>query len=956
MRRIILLVSSLSALLLSACSVQPGKLSSARTPERPRSEWAMQWSDVPVDPGYRFGRLANGMRFVIRSNAHPKSTAVVRMEVEAGSLDESDAEQGYAHFVEHMAFNGSANVPEGEMVKLLERNGLAFGADTNAFTSFSETLYALDLPRADPQLLDTALMIMRETASELKFDPAAVEREKGVVLSEMRDRNNWQFKNLIDQIDFNYPKSRYGRRIPIGTAESLQAASSETLKVFWTREYVPSQTVLVVIGDFNADDAEKVIRSRFDSWQPGVIAVVPQPEAGPVQAKDKLRSDIYVDQALSERVSITRNGTWRDEPDTIAQRQENRLREIGYGIINRRLLRLSRQANPPFRGAGFGTGNVFRSGRSSNLVIDTVDGKWRRGVIVAGSEYRRALEFGFTQQEVAEQIANTLNASRNASASQDTRPNTALLQAIMGLIRDEIVPTTPKSSLERLESFVPAITPKVVLAALKHDAVPLKDPLIRFHGRQNPEGGEAALRSTWNQAMREELTRGIGQDQLTFGYTSFGTAGVVVSDTLEPQLGIRMVRFANGVRLNLKRTDLEKGRILTQLSVDGGDMLNTRANPLATEMVGVLADGGFGKHSADDIQTILAGRSYGYGMGSSPETFVSFGNTVPKDVELQMQLYAALLADPGYRSEAQTLYYNTMNTFFARLRSTPADALRNNIGGILSDQDPRHTLQSVDKFRALSFSKLKTDITDRLTRGAIEIGIVGDIDEAQTIGYVASTLGALPQREPDFRLYDEQRQRGFTADTSRRILRHDGAKDQAVIRLNWLTRDGEDPVEALKLQLLEKLAQDALTDSLRETLGKAYSPGASSDASRVWRGYGTFSLSASVNVADLSASRAAMFQAIATLRERPVSEDQIKRAREPMLESFDNALKTNRGWLAIVDRAQTEADRIDRLLKARNRLSALTSADIIEMTRRYLAAERTIEINVLPEGVDPPAK
>ncbi len=913
----------------------------------------MKWSDVPVDPGYRFGRLANGMRFVIRNNANPKATAVVRMEVEAGSLDESDSEQGYAHFVEHMAFNGSTNVPEGEMVKLLERNGLAFGADTNAFTSFSETLYALDLPRADPRLLDTALMIMRETASELKFDSAAVEREKGVVLSEMRDRNNWQFKNLVDQIGFNYPKALYGQRIPIGTAQSLQAAGSGSLKAFWTREYVPSQSTLVVIGDFNPDDVEKVIRSRFDSWQPGVTPVEPQPSAGPVESKDKLRTDIFVDQALSERVSITRNGPWRDEPDTIAQRRESRLREIGYGIINRRLLRLSRQANPPFRGAGFGTGNVFRSGRSTNLVIDSVDGKWRRGVIVAGAEYRRALEFGFTDQEVAEQVANTLNASRNASASQETRQNGTLMQSIITLIRDEIVPTTPKSSLERLESFIPSITPKAVLAALKRDAVPLKEPLIRFHGRLNPEGGEAALRATWNQAMREKLTRGTGPEQLTFAYTNFGPAGVVVSDTAEPQLGIRMIRFANGVRLNLKRTDLEKGRILTQLSVDGGDMLNTKANPIATEMTSVLADGGFGKHSTDDIQTILAGRSYGYGMGSSPETFVSLGSTVPKDLELQLQLYAAMVSDPGYRSEAQTLYYNTMNTFFARLRSTPADALRNNIGGILSDKDPRFTLQPVEKFRALSFSRLKADITDRLALGAIEVGIVGDFDEAQAISYVANTLGALPQRETDFRPYPEQRQRPFSADRSRRILRHDGAKDQAVIRLDWPTRDGDDPVESLKLQFLEKLAQDVLTDSLRETLGKAYSPGASSDASRVWRGYGTFSLTASVNVADVHASRAAMLQAISTLRERPVSEDQIKRAREPMLESYDNALKTNRGWLAIVDRAQTEADRIDRILNARNRLSSLTAADVLEIARRYLAPDRAIEIDVLPEGVDP---
>ncbi|WP_295532064.1 insulinase family protein, partial [Novosphingobium sp. Chol11] len=172
LRRIIALLAALS---LAACAAQPARLASAPPP---KPDWAFQKSDLPVDPAFRFGRLANGMRFILRRNATPPGTALVRMNIAAGSLDEADNERGFAHFVEHMAFNGSAHVPEGEMVKLLEREGLAFGADTNAQTSFEHTLYLLDLPRADPKLLDTALMIMRETASELTFDPAAVARER----------------------------------------------------------------------------------------------------------------------------------------------------------------------------------------------------------------------------------------------------------------------------------------------------------------------------------------------------------------------------------------------------------------------------------------------------------------------------------------------------------------------------------------------------------------------------------------------------------------------------------------------------------------------------------------------------------------------------------------------------------------------------------------------------------
>lgn len=938
------------ALLVAACAPQAPH--STPAPPRPRSEWATKWSDIAPDPAFRFGRLPNGMRYAIRANGNPKGTALVRMEVEAGSLDESDEERGYAHFVEHMAFNGSRRVAEGEMVKLLQREGLAFGADTNAFTSHTETIYHLDLPRNDAGLLGTALMLMRETASELTFAPTSVEREKGVVLSEMRDRNSWQLRNYVEQSVFGYPHARFVKRLPIGTAELITGATADKLKAFWKREYVPSQTTVVVVGDFDPDKVEAAIRDHFADWQPTASAPQAQPGAGPVNPRDRGRTDVYIDPALSERVAIARNGPWRNEPDSVANRREKLLRDIGYGVINRRLLRISRQQKPPFRAAGLATENVFRAGRTTSLVINTVDGRWRRGMLSATAEYRRALAFGFSAREITEQVANLRSALHNAAASQDTRANRELVDAVINLIREERVPALPADALARFEAFAPQITPETVLAALKRDAIPLDDPNIRFSGRKAPDGGAAALRSTWAEAMREKVEPLADEGKEGFAYTDFGPAGHVVADSREPLLGIRQVRFANGVRLNIKHTDIEKERVLVQLSLDGGDMLNTRAAPLATEMTAVLAAGGLGKHSQDELQTILAGRTVGAGFTSTAESFATLASTTPTDLELQLEVLTAYIVDPGYRPEGQTLYYNSINTFFTRIRATPSDALANTVGGILSDNDPRFTLQPVEAFRALTFAKLRRDLSDRFAHGAIEIGVVGDVDEDKVIADVARTLGALPQREANFRSYAEQRTRPFTADRSRHIVRHTGPADQAIVRLTWPTRDGEDPVDTLRLGLLEKLAQNALTERIREVLGKAYSPWAASELSRVWRGYGTFTLAAPVNVGDVSAVRGAILKAVADLRDRPPGDDEMRRAREPMLEALANRLKTNRGWMEYVDRAQTEPDRIERQQHAQERLSAITPAEIQAIARRYLTDGGAVEIDVLPEGVD----
>lgn len=940
---------ALSTTALAACAPQQARLASASPPAKPA--WAFEASDVPVEEGYRFGKLDNGLRYVIRSNATPKGQALVRMVLNVGSLDEADDERGFAHYVEHMAFNGSTNVPEGEMVKLLERQGLAFGADTNASTGFEWTEYKLDLPRTDPALLDTALMLMRETASELTISEAAVARERGVILSEKRDRNTFALRNFEDQMQFLHPQARYANRLPIGTEETLNGATAERLRAFWRREYVPAQTTLLVVGDFPVEAVEAAIKARFADWRPAPAE--PQPLAGPFDPKAKPREDIFIDQALSERVTVSRDSTWLEKPDSLAQRRENLLRQIGYGIVNRRLLSRTREANAPFRGAGLGTSDSFREARTTNLVVETVDGGWRRGLLAATEEYRRALEFGFTQAEVAEQIANSRSAARNAAASESTRSHGTLLGAVIALVTNEIVPDKPSRSLERLEAFIPEITPETVLAALQRELVPLDQPLIRFQGRREPAGGTKALREAWDAAVQAKVGKPEVKAASAFAYTDFGPAGQVVSDVTEPRYGIRQIRFANGVMLNLKRTDLTKDRVMVRLSVDGGNMLVTRDKPLAVQMMGVFGLGGLGLHSRDQLDSLLAGRTVGTGMGAGAETFAAGATTTPADLELQLQVLAAQLIDPGYRPEGEVLYRQTINNFFAAIGATPDSALGAELGGILSDQDPRFSLGKVEDYRKLTFAQLKGTVADRLNKGAIELALVGDFDEAQAIALVAKTLGALPAREAAFQPYAEQRLRSFTQDRSRRVLRHKGAKDQALLTLHWPTRDGEDLKEAIALELLQRVLQVELTDTLREALGKAYSPGVSASSPRIWRGYGTFSFRASVDVKEVAATRAAIRGLLEELRKAPVSADIVQRARAPMLEGLDAALKTNAGWMGLADRIQSKPDGIDRFANSRAIITALTADDLLALARRYLDPDQGLEVLVLPEGVEP---
>jgi zinc protease len=949
------LVSALALLLGLAIPLSLAPLAAETPRQTPttQADDASDWppfaaSDVEVDPSFVFGRLDNGLRYILRRNATPEGTALVRMRIGAGSLAEEEHERGLAHFLEHMAFNGSTGIPEGEMVKLLEREGLAFGADTNASTGFETITYMLNLPRNTEALLDTALMLMRETASELTIAPEAVERERGVILAERRDRSGFEQRASEANIAFIAPGARYGERLPIGLGEVIESANAAQLRALYERTYVPANTTLIIVGDYPVEVMQAKIHERFADWR-GPSA----PEratAGPIDTSRRGETAIHLDPALPESVTITQLTPWRNQPDSEAQRDIQTLRRIGYAIVRRRLARLARGEDAPFRSASYGTSDLFRDARLTTLSISTVDGGWQKGMLAAVREINEALTYGFSPAEVEEQVANWRSALENAAKAAETRGHSTFVAAALEALKDDLAPTTPAWELEKFERLAPAINAQSVWRAMLDDTSIFYDPLIRFQGRTAPAGGKEALRAAFGAAMELPINAPADQFTLPFAYQIFGAPGSLAADEVEPALGLRLIRFANGVRLTLKQTTLREDRVSIALAIDGGDLLNTRRQPLATAMVSALAGGGLGRHSRDELATVLAGRSVGMGLASGADAFTFSATTTPRDLELQLRLITALITDPGNRREGEEQYRRSIDNFFATRDATPMRALSSAIGGILSDNDPRFTLQTKPAYEALNFARLMRDIGDRLERGAIEIAIVGDFAERDAIAAVAVTLGALPAREIEFRPREEERQRSFTSKRGRRVVIHRGEADQAVVQMIWPTTDDSDQAEMLRLTLLARVAQIELTERLREQLGQTYSPLASAANSRVYPGYGTFSLSSTAAADQVDAVREAMGALLSDLATRPVDADVLERAARPMLEAFDNALKDLGGWLNLASRAQSDPERLVRWQAAPGILRAITPDDLLATAQAYLASNGAVEVLVVPDA------
>ena len=927
---------------------EDSKQAEVEAPENAKPVWSFENSDIEVDDGYVFGQLDNGMRYILRQNGTPEGTVLVRMRISSGSLEETASERGLSHFLEHMAFNGSTNISEGEMIKLLEREGLAFGADTNAATGLETVTYSLDLPRNDEALLDTALMLMRETASELTIAEDAVERERGVIQAELRVRRNFAQRAQEDMLEFLAPDARFPKRFPGGTDEVIANATAAQIRALYERTYTPFNTTIVIVGDYPVEAIEAKLRAQFSDWAGGPGPK--QPQTGPFDTERDGQTDIYLDPALDETTMLVAYNPWIDEPDTVANRNKQGLRAIGYAIVNRRLARLASGEDAPFRGAGFGTNNLFEDARETSLTINTADGEWKKGTLAAVRELHQAMTYGFTEAEIKEQLASLRTSRENAVKSAETRSNGAYVGGALRLVGRDRVPTTPAYRLAQLEAFERLVTPTSVFNAMREHSATFDNPLIRFQGRNAPEGGEESLRTAFAEAMALPIAAPEDNGPIVFGYDDFGTPGEVVEDSVEDKLGIRQIRFANGVRLNLKKTDIREDRISVRVSLDGGDLLVTKDDPLKIFLASSITAGGLGKHNIDELQSALAGKSVGFGFSNGTDSFNLSGGTTPRDLDLQLKVLAALLTDPGYRPEGVARVRVGIDNLFQSLDSTPGQVLGIQQGRILSDNDPRFAFPTKEEFYAKDFESLEAAIGDRRRNGALEVALVGDLDEDAAIAAVAATFGALPEREAEFLPREEARIRAFTKDRSVRELTHAGEPDKAIIRRVWPTTDNRDLKESISLRLLARMVNISLTDRLREDLGKAYSPTADANSSRHFRNYGTLSLTASIDVEEINPTSEAIDKVIADLLGAGINADLVQRARKPYLENIDNALKSLGGWMGLVSRAQSQPQYIDRFLSASGIAEALTPEDLQATARKYLQSDDAVTIIVAPQG------
>ncbi len=910
------------------------------------SPWGVPMTDVPSDPAIRYGRLANGMRYAIRRNTTPKGTASVRLHFDFGSIAEAEDERGLAHFIEHMAFNGTTNVPEGEMVKILERQGLAFGPDTNARTGFDSTTYLLDLPATDKARIDTALFLMREVASEVKFDPASVQRERGVIEGERRARDSFQLRYLTDLLAFQAPGTPYGKRLPIGTSSVITTAPAARMADLYRRYYRPEYATLVIVGEVDPVATEAQVKSKFADWR-GIGPAGAALPRGQVDFRRAAAFGSFVDKAMTNTANLTIYRPFADPADTVAERNRKLDQSIASAIFNRRLERLASAPGSVLLGGSMSVSELEGAALTTGVSLAAKDGEWQSALSAAEQEVRRVMLHGFTAAELKEVTTNLGTAFEASAAQADTRRNQALADAIVSTVASRDFVTTPAWRLFHYKAFAPTVT----LASVNAEFRRLwsgSAPAV-FVSAKAPVGTPEQIASVFAKSAAVATPPRANSSANRFAYDNFGKPGTVVADSVIATAGVRTIRFANNVRLNLKKTDFEQGRVRFEIRMAGGQIALPLDKPGLNLLMSVTsALGGTSKQSLDDLKQLMAGKIVSYGATVDDDAFVSTGTTTRADLATQLKLSAAYLTDPGYRAEAYNQWTNVIPLIETQTRAQPQGVAQAVVPAIYANNDVRFGLPPATTLAARNFAEARAAYAPIAATAPIDIGIVGDIDEAAVIAAVAQSFGALPMRASAAPDHAAARVVRFRQDRTPVTLTHNGAATQAMVISAWPTDDDKDPVRASQVSLLASVLQIMLTDKIREELGDSYGANVGSNMSDAYPGFGVLNASAVVAPDKVDEVRAAIDQAVAQLQSSPISADLLARARNSKLEGADRAQRENSVWTGPVARAQSDPSRLDRLIGLRARIAAITPEELQAAAARYLEPQRKLELKIIP--------
>ena len=937
-----------AALLCAVIVLLAGAVRAQDAAKTPAKAYSLT-SPIPLDPSVRTGKLDNGMVFYIKKNGKPEKRAELRVAVNAGSVLESDAQQGLAHFCEHMAFNGTKNFKKDELVKYLESIGTRFGADLNAYTSFDETVYMLQIPTDKPELLEKGMQVIEDWAHNISFDDAEIDKERGVIIEEMRSRKGASQRIGEKQYPVLFHKAKYADRLPIGKEDILKSFKYETLKDFYRQWYRPDNMAIVAVGDFDMDKVEKMIKEHFGRLQnpstPLDRPLIPIPDHA-----ETLYSIVADPEASGTSVGVVYKHEPKPEKKIVDYRRMM-IQDLYEEMFNGRLQELTQQANPPFLGGYASYGAFARAKDAFRLGVQVENNGVERGLEAVLTEALRAQKHGFTETELERAKTDMLRQYEEAFKEKDkTNSGGLVMEFVRHFLTEDPAPGI-EMEYELHKKYLPSIKVGEVneyaatLTLERNQVVTVSLP-EKAGVRVPTEKELAAVFAVVRNKTVEPYVDNVANKPLVEVPASSAT----IVDTKDVKdLGLTVWKLSNGIRVIIKPTEFKNDEILFSGYSPGGLSLIPASEYLSGTLAAQILDqSGLGEFDATQLRKALTGKVANVSPTLSDLQEGFNGNAAPKDLETMLQLVYMYFSKTRMDSVAYQSLMKRMKSMLENMGARPEAVFSDTVGVTMASYHPLRKPMSVKRLEEVTLETAYKVYLDRFADASgFTFIFVGNTTPEKLKPLALKYLGALPsiKRNETWKDLGVRVPEGKVEKTVNKGIEKKGMVLMVFTGpLDWNAKD------RYILSSLGELMKIKLREEVREEKGGTYGVGVGATGSRNPRSEYRITVNFGCNPERVDELVSTSFDVLRKIIANGASDEDVKKIQEIQRREREKQLKENGFWLGRLSQAYSNGDDPSEMLQFNTLVDGLNSATLQAAAAKYLKLDTVKKFVLLPEA------
>ena len=872
------------------------------------------------------------------------------LAINAGSVLEDADQKGLAHFLEHMLFNGTERFPENELIDFLEALGIQFGPDLNAYTSFDETVYQLQVPTDKPELLPQGLDVLADWASRATLDPTQVDLERNVIVEEWRTSNQTAQGRISDKIVPSLlAGSLYAERLPIGDMDIVRSAPAETLRRFYETWYRPDLMSVIAVGDFDVDAVVAQIQEKFGGLQNPQTAVERPQIDVPVASGDNY---LVVSDPETRYAQLQILNRVDQQPyAVVGDLQSSLVDSLVATMLSNRYAEIAQQAGAPILFGGAGRGSLVRTADLYNVVAIAPEDKIEEGLDTTVTEIERARRHGFTASELERAKSDLLRQYQQRVDQQDTVPNTQFNSAYLENFMNESAIPAIADEFALVQQALPSISLDMVNQQAKV-LMPDKDRLVILVAPEK-EGlalpGEADLKQTVDTATGRDVAAYVDTVVDRPLLAERPEPAAIVAEQPLTDTGATELTLANGVRVILKQTDFDKAQVLISGKSEGGASLVADSDyPAAASATGVAEYSGVGDFTLTELQKLVTGKvvSMSPYIDELEEGFT--GGAAPADLETALQLLYLYATQPRFDENGLKVYQDLMKTVLTNRSLEPRSAIEDARALALCGKSIRCNVLPLDAIDQLTLPQVEDAYRQRFADlGDATFVITGNFDPATIKDLVQRYLGNLPTIGGSETWQDAIQEPAIT-----RVQNdiYKGQGDRSVVQLVYRGPFETSLENEVRLSALELLLNIRLLEVIREERGGSYSPNA---LTSFWEhpdaGY-RVGINFTTDPKRVTELLPVAYGLVDELRTTPTSDLNLTKVKEQLLRSHEIAVRDNGYWQDVLGRGADEPTRLSDPTAFVDAVNALTVADLQQTAAQLLNGDGVVQIVEYPES------